>query len=333
MEQVVLSGSYHDNNSVDLMRFLDDVPADPSIEIDISRVRFFGVGPMTLFLGVILGWVKEGRSVQFSASSKTSKAFQYLQRMDFFKCCGMEFQETFERREPANKFVPFLPIDRTVPKLADSISKSIADCLVGCEAPEKFEFTDQPPEDGLYESLAYSVTELVKNVEQHSKGFGYVIAQNYPHKNRVQICIVDTGIGIWESFKEANSPHMGKIQSDVEAIRLSLQFEVSSKNHQIEPYSVGLHQNAGVGLTLLSEIALRTGGRCDIVSKRGAVSASSTISTKSFNVGLSGTFLSLCFSRKELDKFGALLETVKSELLQRAGYDPSALDYEGVFDD
>lgn len=59
----------------------------------------------------------------------------------------------------------------------------------------------------VFDTLTYSVRELMRNVVEHSeaKQFG-ICAQYWPTKGRVEVAILDRGIGLRESLK--NNPHL-----------------------------------------------------------------------------------------------------------------------------
>jgi len=331
--RIALLGSYAEERTFNLMHELDThlVPGE-EIEVDISNVPFMEVGPITLLLGVVLTWQQEGHSVCFSEGSSNSDCFRYLQRMNFFDSCGISYPENFVRHPPDRRFVDFQIINRHESGLAESIGETVADCLASGEDVTDFQFTDQPPEEGgFYSSLVYSVSELVKNVQQHSMGTGHIIAQEYPSKDRVKVAIVDTGIGIWESFRASGSPHSSKISSDADAIKVALDFQVSSKTHIPDPFSrEEVHENAGVGLTFLKGLAEETGGVCRIISNKGGYDGKRAYE---YSCGINGTFLSFSFSRRALDNFSDLLETTKQYQYKKAGFSETSFDWEGFFDE
>lgn len=331
MQRVTLRGPYAWSRLFALARDLEvDLPSSSIIEIDMSAVSFLAIGPLTLLLGKVLTWQAEGHSVTFSPKSTSSKCFSYLQRMNFFDCCKIPAcPEQFIRRDPNKRFVEYQTIGGAASAVADSIATKVADCLAPTGGDTVEEFTDQPPvEDGFNNSLLYSVSELVKNVQQHSRGIGYITAQEYPTQDRVDIAIVDNGIGIWESFNNSGSPHASQIKSDAEAIKKALQFQVSSKNHSADPYSSGWPENEGVGLTFLKGVAESAKGRYFIVSNKAGYDGKRDFT---YEQGLKGTFLSFSFGRSELDNFSDILETTKQQQFQKAHYTSANVDWEKVF--
>lgn len=320
-----ISGVYNDENISQLFEILSPGNDATEIVLDIASLGFIEVGPLALILGFVRCWSNNEKSIRFRLRDDERK-YTYLQRIDFFSSCGLSLKESFNRQSPNNRFVPFKLIDNVSGSLADDLGTEIADCITPNESSKDFEFTDQAPEDGYYEAVAYSVTELVKNVQQHSKGCGYIVAQYYPSSGLTKIAIIDNGIGIARSFKEANSPHYSKISNDLDALKLAVSPEVSSKTHFSDPYSKG-HENAGVGLTLLSKLALSSCGSFTLLSGKAMLNDENGLN---FERGFDGTFACFSFSREKLEHFQALLESVKTEMFGDISVDDNQ-DLDDIF--
>jgi len=124
---------------------------------------------------------------------------------------------------------------------------------------------------GPYDTIEYSISELANNVVQHSQSDGFVLAQKYPKEGIVRLAISDYGIGIRESF-EMNSPPEWKSEwDDLQTIKHSLKTKISSKIHLTSGW--GEPVNAGVGLSLLQELARVTNGDF-VINQVGGVSSS-----------------------------------------------------------
>jgi len=90
------------------------------------------------------------------------------------------------------------------------------------------------PSVEIKNAIYYPIEELVENIFQHSeKNEGHVFAQYYPTKGFLDLCIVDRGIGLANSYKEGK----GLKVSDEEAIELAL-----------EGYSVKSEESRGYGI-------------------------------------------------------------------------------------
>jgi len=83
-------------------------------------------------------------------------------------------------------------------------------------------------------AIYYPIEELVENIFQHSeRNEGHVFAQYYPKKEFLDLCIVDRGIGLANSYKKGK----GLDVSDEEAIEMAL-----------EGYSVKPEDSRGYGI-------------------------------------------------------------------------------------
>ncbi|MEK7518516.1 MAG: ATP-binding protein, partial [Patescibacteria group bacterium] len=72
---------------------------------------------------------------------------------------------------------------------------------------------------GADNAILYPISELVGNIFEHSgKDAGWIFAQHYPKKRLLDICIVDTGRGVAQSYTRA----LGKTMSHGEAIASAL---------------------------------------------------------------------------------------------------------------
>lgn len=112
-------------------------------------------------------------------------------------------------------------------------------------------------EEGVLSSLEWCLNEAMDNVLQHSEvGIGYVMAQLHKNFKQFSVCIFDTGIGIFNSFK--NSKY--KPVHPLDAITLALQEKVTRDD------KVG----QGNGLWGLSNIIRDAKGRL-YISSGGAV--------------------------------------------------------------
>ncbi len=85
-------------------------------------------------------------------------------------------------------------------------------------------------EEKIYETLGnvsgarsavwYPISELITNIFEHSKkDFGYAFGQFYPNKGYLDICIVDCGRGLANSYKEDGGLNLTDEEAITEAMR------------------------------------------------------------------------------------------------------------------
>ena len=103
--------------------------------------------------------------------------------------------------------------------------------------------------------------------------------------------------------------------------------EVSSKTYKGDPLSASA-ENAGVGLTLLTDVAIQANGGYQLASGHALLhdQGSSFLGN-----AYKGTFICLSFTRTELDQFQNLLENAKSKFLGEVEVSSDTL--EGIFEE
>jgi len=305
--RIFLTASYEEKDGIERLISQCQLPANiKAIALDFYQLRFIEVGPLALLLGFIINWRASGLTVNIYANFSSSSC-SYLSRINFFEHISEPVEEQFKRHKSGDRFVEFKKIDSSSSSLLGLLSDQIATCVAGENSVENDEFTDRAPVAGYYEAIAYSVSELIKNVQQHASGIGFVVAQHYPTSGKTHIAIVDSGIGIKESFFRSGSPHASRMKTDIDALKIALEAEVSSRTHNTGSYGTS-NENAGVGLTLLTHIAQQAGGSYQLLSGNGFLQIDEE---KTLPVSFQGTFFCLTFNRSKLDDFGHLLENAK----------------------
>ncbi len=111
-------------------------------------------------------------------------------------------------------------------------------------------------EEGVIDSIMWSLNEIMDNVLQHSgKDYGLIMGQIHKRTKHISFCIYDNGQGIFNSLK--NSRHAPK--NAIEAIQLAIQERVTRDK------AIG----QGNGMWGLSEIVKNNSGRLSISSGSG----------------------------------------------------------------
>jgi hypothetical protein len=233
------------------------------ILIDFQEVRFYVPAAMAVLLSVVGRWTRSGRLVSY-LNCETSEAFAYFQRMDFFTLSGIQIPEEFRRRDSEGRFVPLCEVSGATRGNVDAICRRLA----GCIFPEIAE-SDDPELTGPFDLVEYAASELINNVLQHSRGTGYVAAQVYPNSGLVRLSVTDSGIGIRQTFLETGPPFWDDAMTDLDSVRTALQPRVSSKSHLGGSGWGQSGVNAGVGLSMLKEIARHTDGLFTLISGEG----------------------------------------------------------------
>jgi hypothetical protein len=174
-------------------------------------------------------WSKKG--VNIVCQNVTAKGVPYAQRMGLFKylpCPEAELPE-LEEHEEAGRFVPLQCVSRGA-----DMSKVMSDIGGILRIPD------------LIRLGQHALSEMSRNVVEHSGGDGFVCAQFYPTTKHVSIGVADCGRGIRQSLEEAYG-----FKTDEEAIMAALRPGVSGRSRA--PYSAA--DNAGLGLFVARALA------------------------------------------------------------------------------
>jgi hypothetical protein len=278
------------------------------VALDFDGVMFLTPGAIAALVTKVHRWLNDGKKVVFTNHPRCS-AFQYLQRINVFKECGIPAPESFRRRDPSGRFVELAKIGGDGPSI-ESLSTEAACCIAPDLASAEVDVS------GPFDCVQYSISEMISNVRQHSGRYGFITAQYLPHNDFTRLAIADCGRGILESFRETASPHWYDQMDDVAAIRTALRPRVSSRSHMSGGWGDSANPvNAGVGLTLLRELASIVGGDFLVLSGNGAATLQTCGQFADSSRFYQGVVCEMGFPRAKVTNFFTLL----SEAKQRVG--------------
>ena len=191
-------------NMVDLIKQIEPIfflkklkISSINLNIDID-VKFVNPGYLTLIVAAC-NWAKEnGIIIEYNINNDSRNYYPY--RINFFKLLGAKVYEPFYRRFSNNgRFIEITPLP------FDNMKKIMIDTNVIDEIIRIIK-NNYKIESSIYTSLNYCLWEQVDNIANHSsiKGTGYTVAQHYPTNKKILLCVVDTGIGVYEAL--TNSP-------------------------------------------------------------------------------------------------------------------------------
>ncbi|MFA5158448.1 MAG: hypothetical protein WC451_04680 [Patescibacteria group bacterium] len=161
-----------------------------------------------------------------------ARSGHYAERMGLFKILGIKSGISIIEHESAGRFIPLTQIKNSK-ELTEFISEMTP--LLHLDSRNA-------------ETIKYIVSELVRNVLEHSdsKNGAILSAQYHKKSNTIRIGIADTGVGI---KKTINVSHFAG--SDLEAIRLALVPGITGTTKR----EGGTEYNAGAGLFFIKSIA------------------------------------------------------------------------------
>lgn len=205
-------------------------PSHPEKLVITANKKWISVHPVVLSMVATLGLTLDPSKItceKFEARSK-----HYFERMGLFQILGIDSNITVNKHESAGRFIPLTQI-KTAKELTNFITEMIPLLHV---SPKQSE------------SISHIITELVRNVLEHSGSkYGAIIcAQYYKKSNAIRIGIVDSGCGI---KKTINFSH--RAVTDLDAIQLALMPGITGTTRR----EGGTESNAGAGLFLIKSIA------------------------------------------------------------------------------
>lgn len=204
-------------------------PSEPDKLEITSHPKWFWVHPVVLCMIAAIGKPVRPENVRFESLARTK---HYLTRMGLFDFLGIPPDMEIEQHEQAGRFVPLTQI-----KTSDELTEFLQ---------ELQPLLHLQPED--VEPIRYSISELVRNVLEHSASEegAIVCAQYFPNKKMIRIGIVDTGLGIRRTISDSYA-----VQDDLSALRLALTPGITGTTNR----PGGSEQNAGAGLFFIKTIA------------------------------------------------------------------------------
>lgn len=167
--------------------------------------------------------------------------------------------------------------------------------------------------------VAYCFREMIRNVVEHSEAeeIGYC-AQYWPTKQKVEIAIVDTGIGLRASLQ--GNPHL-RIHTDDDALKFALFPGVSGKAYQgMQSRSEAPWQNSGYGLYMNYRLCNEGGDFFVCSGKKGLYRTVDASDNEYVSTHFQGTILRLRMRTGQLSNYHELLKRYRNEgeMLARA---------------
>lgn len=186
----------------------------------------------------------------------------YLARMDLFRICGIEYEERFVRHDQQNNLLEVRVVDRVGEEsaVAAQLATAVLGTTPGSDSPISGDGMSAPPTDHLHQLLYHVFSELLENALTHGRRDGcgtaraWAAAQYYPSRDRICIAVIDDGCGFLRTLR--THPRLVE-KSHASALSLALEPQVScNPDLDVRPDET---LNKGVGLTVVREIAARSG--------------------------------------------------------------------------
>ncbi|MBU2884626.1 hypothetical protein KO507_02480 [Gilvimarinus agarilyticus] len=246
-------------NVESIFKFCDEIASlenEDRIVIDFSNMGRIEPFTMVYVAKFIRDYNRLNRDTTISCCGHKNK--DYAANMAFFRAFGLKHGREPNCVDGNDRFVPF-----TILRLQTIIDEAMEEWEPEQEVIERrsahlAEILAQEHSGNLVDALTYSIREIMRNVFEHSKSKSLeYCAQYWPYYNKVEIAILDNGVGLKKSLKE--NPHI-EIKTHSDAIQQALMPAISSKSFEgaIQDTSDPWH-NSGFGLYMINRIC-RLGG-------------------------------------------------------------------------
>lgn len=196
-----------------------------SVSIDFSSMGRVEPFSMVCVANRIRDFVRKNKSTVVKVGGYKEK--EYAANMAFFRAFGLKHGREPSAVQGNHRFVPFTILRTTTINEEASREYGTPQQVVERRAEQLASILSRRTSGDLYESLTFSIREIIRNVVEHSgsKNIEYC-AQYWPSYNRVEIAILDNGVGLRESL--SSNPFI-EVHNDSDAIQQALMPAISGK--------------------------------------------------------------------------------------------------------
>jgi len=235
----------------------------------------------------------------------------YAAEMGFFQAFGLDFGDVKRATEREMQFIPLTIYDREE-LIRNAAKKGIE---VGGEVEEQSRTMArvlcQSDEGTVYDTLSYSIREIMRNAVEHSQTIRFgICAQYWPSQKKVEVAILDRGIGLRRSLSV--NPHL-EASDDKRAINYALMPAVSGKAFKgTRIKQSGPWANSGFGLYMTNRIC-RNGGTFFIATGDTGMLLTKGEGKRYFDCQFSGTAIRMVMRTDQMANLRSALDTYRKE--------------------
>lgn len=299
-----------------------DLPSALKLSVELAGIKnasairadFKGVGLVEPFAMLMVS-----SELQRAAARNQVQKFEcvnhqsmsYASRMGFFQAFGYSSTHRPGKKDGGSRHLPVNILDcESLRKEADSEYTDVGNVV---EARSKHLATLLCGVDNgdIFETLSYSLREIMRNVVEHSesKQFG-ICAQYWPTKHKVEVAILDRGVGLRRTL--SRNPHLD-VNNDRSAMNYALMPAVSGRAFKGARKQHGPWANSGFGLYMTSRIC-RNGGNFFIASGGHGMLLTKTKEGKSyFPCSYEGTAVRLVIRTDQINSLADSLRRYRDE--------------------
>lgn len=306
------------NFSAYLLALIRDIPYKRYL-FDFSRtLKAFPFG--ILFMATLIkNFMRElsltNPDIEFVCKYKnTYEAIEsYLKHIGFFKYINFDIGREPGEAFGSNTYIPIKNFSKMgLDAQAAQNKKHIGEIIIS-EAEiiakiiaDAYKSTSEDNIFFLKSAMAYSIREIMRNSIEHSQDEEVTIfAQSFPRTKRIEIAIMDNGVG----FLETLSPKYN-VSSGAVAIETALRPGVSRTDTEMQTDDAW--QNSGFGLYVLSELCKEINNSQLCIASSNAIYSvtKNSIYSKERNVWTPGTTIMFSIGTDNDCYFANILENI-----------------------
>lgn len=237
-------------------------------EFDFARVKDCKPFPMLMVSNAIRHKSEKYKNHQFTAINCNN---DYARYMKFYSACGLSLGESVEATRGNSNYSCITKLNMTdlysesrenldyIQETLEKRAKAMAAVL--CRDNKEFQ-----------KWMTFVIRELLRNIPEHSKSKTiWYCTQYWPKLDRVELAILDEGIGISNSLKDSYE-FCSLYKNDYEALQLALEPGVSGTfSSSRKSIGTGDWENSGYGLYMVSQMCVELGASFIIASGDSAI--------------------------------------------------------------
>jgi anti-sigma regulatory factor (Ser/Thr protein kinase) len=296
-------------SALDFVAQIANLPDSPEFEIDFSRVGLIEPFPMLLVASELRKL--NCREPEPEITCIGVNRMSYAAHMGFFQSFGLAHGNAPGQASGSATYLPITSFE------TEAVEREAA--MKGVEVGSHIEATSQRLagilcqniEGALFDTLTYSIREIMRNAVEHSQADRFdVCAQHWPTKKRVEVAILDRGLGLRTTL--SRNPHIDA-SDDKKAINFALMPAISGKAFKGSKLQrKGNWVNSGFGLYMTNRIC-RNGGNFFIASGNSVMLLTKSAGKRYFDCALDGTAVRMVIDTGNLSGLRVALERYRED--------------------
>lgn len=285
------------------------LPDNPQFEIDFSKVGLVEPFPMLLIASELRKLNARRPEPEITCSGVDHMT--YAAHMGFFQCFGLAHGNAPGQARGGATYLPITVFDTEEVERGAAISGIEVGSHIEATSQNLSRLLCQGGEGPLFDTLTYSIREIMRNAVEHSKADRFdICAQYWPSNKRVEVAILDRGIGLRATL--ARNPHID-VSDDKKAINFALMPAISGrafKGSKIQ--KKGNWTNSGFGLYMTNRIC-RNGGTFFIASGNSSMLLTKSGGKRYYDCAIEGTAVRMVIDTSNLSDLRDALERYRAD--------------------